>query len=173
MSSAWGFTKIVVEGEKAKDVYELLCRAKQECSHEECGYRSEVISAGKGQYRFAFGMDQVVKYEIEDDPFGPSTITTTVRPDVFMLLTDPNDEECRYLTKSGNIEFEFADSVLKVCEDTYGDDGTLLPFLTEYLGKEYDGLFYHISCEADYIGETNDQEGKYFNLEEYEQEIYG
>ena len=118
-------------------------------------------------------MDQVVKYEIEDDPFGPSTITTTVRPDVFMLLTDPNDEECRYLTQSGNIEFEFADSVLKVCEDTYGDDGTLLPFLTEYLGKEYEGLFYHISCEADYIGETNDQEGKYFNLEEYEQEIYG
>ena len=27
--------------------------------------------------------------------------------------------------------------------------------------------------EYDYIGETNDQEGKYFNLEEYEQEIYG
>ena len=115
----------------------------------------------------------MVKYEIEDDPFGPSTITTTVRPDVFMLLTDPNDEECRHITQFGNIEFEFADSVLKVCEDTYGDDGTLLPFLIEYLGKEYEGLFYHISCEADYIGETNDQEGKYFNLEEYEQEIYG
>ena len=50
--------------------------------------------------------------------------------------------------------------MLKVCEDTYGDDGTLLPFLIEYLGKEYEGLFYHISCEADYIGETNDKEGK-------------
>ena len=173
MSSMWGLTKIVVEGEKAKDVYDLLCRAKQECGREECGYLSEVFSVGNKQYRFAFGMDQVVKYEIEDDPFGPSTITTTVRPDVFMLLPDPNDEECRYITQSGNIEFEFADSVLRVCEDTYGDDGTLLPFLTEYLGKEYDGLFYHISCEADYIGETNDQEGKYFNLEEYEQEIYG
>ena len=60
------------------------------------------------------------------------------RPDVFMLLTDPND------------------------------DGTLLPFLIEYLGKEYEGLFYHISCEADYIGETNDKEGKYFNLEDYD-----
>ena len=35
------------------------------------------------------------------------------------------------------------------------------------------GVFYRISDEADYIGETNDQEGKYFNLEEYEQEIYG
>lgn len=135
----WGLTKFVVEGEKAKDVYDLLCRAKQECGREECGYRSEVICVGNRQYRFAFGMDQVVKYEIEDD-----------------------------LYPLGNIEFEFADSVLKVSEDTYGDDGALLPFLTEYLGKEYEGLFYHISCEADYIGETNDKEGKYFNLEDYD-----
>ena len=85
MSSMWGLTKIVVEGEKAKYVYDLLCRARQECGREECGYLSEVIS----------------------------------------------------------------------------------------VGKEYEGLFYHISCEADCIGETNDQEGKYSNLEEYEQEIYG
>ena len=99
-----GLTKIVIEGEKAKDVYDLLCRAKQ--------------------YRFAFGMDQVVKYEIEDDlyPRGPMTVTTTVRPDVFKLLTGPNDDECRYVTEFGNIEFEFADSVLKVSEDTYGDE---------------------------------------------------
>ena len=138
MSSMWGLTKIVVEGEKAKDVYDLLCRAKDECGRQECDYRSEIIYAGDKQYRFAFGMDQVVKYEIEDDlyPRGPMTVTTTVRPDVFMLLTDPND------------------------------DGTLLPFLTEYLGKEYEGLFYHISSEADYIGETNDKEGKYFVLDE-------
>ena len=107
MSSMWGFTKIVVEGEKAMDIYELLCRAKQECG---C-------------------------------------------------------EECRYITQFGNIEFEFADSVLKVSEDTYGDAGTVLPFLLEYLGEDYQGLFYHISSEADYIGETNDTEGKYFTLE--------
>ena len=61
MNSMWGLTKIVVEGEKAKYVYDLLCRAKQ---------------------------------------------------------------ECRYITQFGNIEFEFADSVLKVSEDTYGDEGT-------------------------------------------------
>ena len=57
---------------------------------------------------------------------------------VFMLLTDPNDEVA------------------------------LLTFLVEYLGTEYQGLFYHISSEADYIGDTNDEEGKYFNLEDYE-----
>jgi hypothetical protein len=71
------------------------------------------------------------------------------------------------------IEFDYVDSVLKVSEDTYGDEGTMLPFLVKYLGEDYEGLFYHISSEADYIGETNDSEGKYFNLEEYEQEIYG
>ena len=30
------------------------------------------------------------------------------------------------------------------------------------------GVFYRISDEADYIGETNDKEGKYFNLEVYD-----
>ena len=130
----WGLTKIVVEGDRAKDVYGLLCRAKEECGREECGYRSEIISAGDGQYRFAFGMYIIVKYESEDDIFGPSTVTEVVRPDVFMLLPDPDDEESRYVTQFGKIEFDFVDSVLKV-------------------------------SEADYIGETNDQEGKYFNLE--------
>ena len=55
--------------------------------------------------------------------------------------------------------------MLKVSEDTYGDEGMLLPFLLEYLGEDNQGLFYHISSEADYIGETNDTEGKYFILE--------
>jgi hypothetical protein len=90
-----------------------------------------------------------------------------------MLLQDPSDEESRYVTQFGKIEFDYVDSVLKVSEDTYGDEGTMLPFLVKYLGEDYEGLFYHISSEADYIGETNDSEGKYFNLEEYEQEIYG
>lgn len=48
MSSMWGLTKIVVEGERAKDVYDLLCRAKEECGREECGYRSEIVCAGNG-----------------------------------------------------------------------------------------------------------------------------
>jgi hypothetical protein len=173
MSSLWGLTKIVVEGEKAKEVYDLLCRAKEECGREECGYRSEIVCAGNGQYRFAFGLDRIVKYESEDEIFGPSTVTEVVRPDVFMLLPDPDDEDLRYVTQFGKIEFEYGDSVLRVSEDTYGDEGAMLPFLVEYLGEEYDGLYYHISSEADYIGETNDQEGKYFNLDEYEQELYG
>ena len=110
-------------------------------------------------------MDRIVKYESEDEIFGPSTVTEVVRPDVFMLLPDPDDEESRYVAEVGKVEFEYADSVLKVSEDTYGDEGTMLPFLVEYLGEEYEGLFYHISSEADYIGETNDKEGKYFDLE--------
>jgi hypothetical protein len=44
----------------------------------------------------------------------------------------------------------------------------MLPFLVNYLGEEYEGLFYHVSDEADYIGETNDKDGKYFNREGYE-----
>ena len=51
------------------------------------------------------------------------------RPDVFMLLTDPND------------------------------DGTLLPFLIEYLGKEYEGLFYHISARQITLGRPMTRKG--------------
>lgn len=108
-------------------------------------------------------MNEVVKYESEDELFGPRTVTTVVRSDVFKLLTDPDDESGRYLAESGNIEFEYTDSVLKVNEDTYGDEGAMLPFLVEYLEEDYEGLFYHVSSETDYIGETNDKEGKYFN----------
>lgn len=109
-------------------------------------------------------MDRIVKYESEDDIFGPSTVTEVVRPDVFMLLPDPDDEGARYVTQFGMIEFEYTDSVLKVSEDTYGDEGTMLPFLIECLGEDYEGLFYHVSNEADYIGETNDKEGKWIRF---------
>jgi len=166
MSSLWGYTQIVIEGEKASEIHELLCRAKEECGREECGYRSEIISTRSGQYCFAFGLEEVVKYESDDDIFGTRTVTTIVRPDVFMLLPDPSDESIRNIIQAGNIKFEYTDSILKVTEDTYADEGTMLPFLVEYLGEEYEGLFYRISDEADYIGETNDKEGKYFSLDD-------
>jgi hypothetical protein len=51
-------------------------------------------------------MDRIVKYESEDEIFGPSTVTEVVRPDVFMLLPDPDDEDSRYVTQFGKIEFE-------------------------------------------------------------------
>ena len=35
MSSSWGLTEIVLEGEVANDVYALLSRAKEECASEE------------------------------------------------------------------------------------------------------------------------------------------
>ena len=80
-----------------------------------------------------------VLYLQANNPRGTMTVTTTVRPDVFMFLKNPNDDECRYVQEFGNIEFEFADSVLKLSEDTYGDEGTLLTFLTEYLGTSVPG----------------------------------
>lgn len=35
MSSLWGLTEIVLEGEAANDVYALLSRAKEECASED------------------------------------------------------------------------------------------------------------------------------------------
>ena len=44
----------------------------------------------------------------------------------------------------------------------------MLTFLYALLGEDCPGLYFRISSEADYIGDTNDEEGKYFNLEDYE-----
>ena len=41
----------------------------------------------------------------------------------------------------------------------------MLPFLYALLGEDCPGLYFRISSEADYIGETNDTEGKNFILE--------
>lgn len=45
--------------------------------------------------------------ESEDEVFGPSTVTEVVRPDVFMLLPNPDDKDSRYVTQFGKIEFEY------------------------------------------------------------------
>lgn len=98
MSSSWGLTEMVLKGEAANDVYALLSRAKEECASEERDHCSEVIHTVKGDFCFAFGLENIY-------------------------------------------------------EDT---------------GDDCPGLYFRISSEADYIGDTNDEEGKYFNLEDYE-----
>ena len=52
MSSLWGYTDIVVEGENAKVIYDLLCKAKAECALEQMDYHSDVIKTEKGEYCF-------------------------------------------------------------------------------------------------------------------------
>ena len=44
MSSMWGLTKIVVEGEKAKDIYNLLCRAKYQWDTDICCHNYKDLS---------------------------------------------------------------------------------------------------------------------------------
>ena len=87
MSSVWGFTKIVVEGEKAKDVYELLCRAKEECASEERDHCSEVIHTVKGDFCFALGLENIYE-DTGDDYWGPAVKETVLREDVFMLCSE-------------------------------------------------------------------------------------
>ena len=167
MSSSWGLTEMVLEGGAANDVYALLSRAKEECASEDRDHCSQVIHTVKGDFCFALGLENIFE-DTGDSYWGPSVKETVLREDVFMLFSYPFDRSSRYVLDIGRIEYEYNDSVLRIKEDTYADEGTMLPLLYALLGEDCPGLYFRISSEADYIGETNDAEGKYFRLEDYE-----
>lgn len=167
MSSSWGLTEMVLEGWAANDVYALLSRAKEECASEDCDHCSQVIHTVKGDFCFALGLENIYE-DTGDDYWGSAVKETVVREDVFMLFPYPFDSSSRYVLDVGRIEYEYDGAVLRINEDTYADEGTMLPFLYALLGEDCPGLYSRISSEADYIGETNDAEGKYFRLEDYE-----
>lgn len=164
MSSSCGLTEIVLEGEAANDVYALLSRAKEECASEERDHCSEVIHTVKGDFCFAFGLENIYE-DTGDDYWGPAVKETVLREDVFMLFAYPFDSSSRHILDVGRIEYQYDGTVLRINEDTYDDEGTMLPFLYALLREDCPGLYFRISSEADYIGETNDTEGKYFTLE--------
>jgi len=167
MSSSWGLTEMVLEGGAANDVYALLSRAKEECASEERDHCSEVIHTVKGDFCFALGLENIFE-DTGDSYWGPAVKETVLREDVFMLFPYPFDRSSRYVLDIGRIEYEYNDSVLRIKEDTYADEGTMLPLIYALLGEDCPGLYFRISSDADYIGETNDAEGKYFRLEDYE-----
>lgn len=167
MSSSWGWTEMVLEGGAANDVYALLSRAKEECASEDRDHCSQVIHTVKGDFCFALGLENIFE-DTGDSYWGPSVKETVLREDVFMLFPYPFDRSSRYVLDIGRIEYEYDGTVLRINEDTYADEGAMLPFLYALLGEDCPGLYFRISSEADYIGETNDAEGKYFRLEDYE-----
>lgn len=158
---------MVLEGGAANDVYALLSRAKEECASEEHDHCSQVIHTVKGDFCFALGLENIFE-DTGDSYWGPSVKETVLREDVFMLFPYPFDRSSRYVLDIGRIEYEYDGTVLRINEDTYADEGAMLPFLYALLGEDCPGLYFRISSEADYIGETNDAEGKYFRLEDYE-----
>lgn len=79
MSSSWGLTEIVLEGEAANDVYALLSRAKEECASEA----EDVVMKHKGKPDLEVTSADVVtellreyhgaefsESEMENDPVG-------------------------------------------------------------------------------------------------------
>ena len=87
-----------------------------------------------------------------------------------MLFAYPFDSSSRHILDVGRIEYQYDGTVLRINEDTFADEGTMLTFLYALLGEDCPGLYFRISSEADYIGETNDTEGKFFRQEEYEED---
>ena len=167
MSSLWGLTEMVLEGGAANDVYALLSRAKEECASEERDHCSQVINTVKGDFCFALGLENIYD-DNGDDYWGPAVNETVLREDVFMLFAYPFDSSSRHILDVGRIEYQYDGTVLRINEDTYADEGAMLPLLYALLGEDCPELYLRTSSEADYIGETNDMEGKYFRLEDYE-----
>ena len=88
MSSSWGLTEMVLEGQAANDVYALLSRAKEECASEERDHCSKVIHTVKGDFCFALGLENIFE-DTGDSYWGPAVKETVLREDVFMLFPYP------------------------------------------------------------------------------------
>jgi len=112
MSSSWGLTEIVLEGEAANDVYALLCRAKEECASEERDHCSNVIHTVKGDFCFAFGLENIYE-DTGDDYWGPAVKETVLREDVFMLFAYSFDSSSRHILDVGRIEYQYDGNVSK------------------------------------------------------------
>ena len=166
MSSLWGYTTIVLEGESAKSISDLLQRAKEECAIAENKYCSNIFAVGETEYCFVHGLKYEYKASEDKNEFAlPEIIGSHPVMDYFALYLCPFEDDDRTFFDYGNIKYEYDGSILKICESTYAGDGNMLPFLVEILGEECNELYYWISSEADYIGETNDTDHKYFNPE--------
>ena len=167
MSSLWGYTDIVLEGESGKHIYALLERAKEESGKEENEYCSEVISVGDAEYCFGYGIKEEYRNASEDNEFSPLVLVGK-HPvfNHFTLYKCPIDEDERTFTFEGNIKFEYDGVILKICESTYASQGLMLTFLYAVLGENCPELYYWANSEADWLGVTNDQNHKYFNPEQ-------
>ena len=164
MSSLWGYTTIILEGESAKSVYALISKAKEEASMEENDYASEIIAAGTSEYRFAYGLK--LQYAENDNEFAPmEVIGKNPALNHFSLYQCPIDDDDRTMFFEGNLNCKYDGTILELSESTYAGVGMMLPFLYALLGENCPELFYWINNEADYIGETNDVNHKYFNPE--------
>ena len=164
MSSLWGYTSIVLEGESAKNVYSLIQKAKEEALREENNYCSEIIAAGEVEYCFGHGL--IYEYEENDNEFAPrAVIGKSPAFNHFALYRYPINDDDRTLDFEGKLKYKYDGTVLEIDESTYAGTGEMLPFLYAFLGENCPELFYWISNEADYIGETNDVNHKYFDPE--------
>ena len=138
-----GYTSFVIEGEKGKELYDLIMTTKASLSIDN---EIEIGVFGSDSYRLGlFRLDH-----FKDD-----------QPDEFYCAWYLDGQ---YAWISYIDEIEYKDNALYICT-SWRRGPALLEYLEQCGLNDYEGYYYHDSSEHNIYGTTNDQEGKYFVVE--------
>ena len=138
-----GYTSFVIEGEKGKEVYDMIMNFKTKCND---GEDIEVAKFGKETYTLSV-------FTREYPVGGKEEITA------FAWKKRNGGHACSYIH-----QITYKDDILRI--ETHWRHGPALLFYFEESGLEdHPGYFYLDSSEHNIGGTTNDENGKYFEVE--------
>ena len=139
-----GYTSFVIEGEKAKEVYDLIMSTKAQCQNEQ---EIDIATYGDSTYRLsAF---------TQDSRNGEKVETTA-----FAWYGKYGEDDVRAFSYIDKISF--ADNILRI-DTSWRNDSALLLYFEDCGLNDYEGYYYHDCSEFDIAGTTNDNSGKYFD----------
>ena len=133
-----GYTSFVIEGEKGKEIYDQIMNLKSQCEQ----HKEEGIA-----------------------------VATFGEMSYYMAIYEINGEEklCLYVgyASSWIEDIQYGDSILRI-NTSWRRDSALLQYFEDCQLNDYPGYYYHDTSEHDIYGTTNDQTGKYFEVEDDE-----
>ena len=141
-----GYTSFVIEGDKAKEVYDMIMNIKAQCQDEQ---EIDLARYGDSIYRlFVF---------TEEYRNGEKAETTA-----FAWYGKYGEDDVRAFSYIDKISL--ADNILRI-DTSWRHDSAMLLYFEDCGLNDYAGYYYHDCSEHDISGTTNDEHGKYFKID--------
>ena len=143
-----GYTSFVIEGEKGKEIYDQIMNLKSQCEQQK---EEGIVVATLGEMSYYIAI-----YEIN----GVEKLCLYVEGFLRDHLTI-------WRASSWIEDIQYEDSILRI-NTSWRRDSALLQYFEDCQLNDYPGYYYHDTSEHDIYGTTNDQTGKYFEVEDDE-----
>lgn len=138
-----GLTSFVIEGEKGKEIYDMIMDLRSKLN---VGEETALTTIGEHSYSLAL-------HEISSINGPYIELLFSCQLSKYQLSC------CSYID-----EIEYQDNVLRIKTSWRGFDSALMLYMEDTGMNDYPGYYYHDCSEQDIEGNTNDTEGKYFQI---------